>query len=240
MGIFMLAACSPDGGGSSGVCGNGVVEHGEECDGTDLAGATCGSLGFTGGVLTCSEQCQLNTSMCMSDGSGTNSSTNSGNSSTGAVCGNGVVEQGEECDGTVFGGATCESLGFAGGGHLDCTAQCTVDTSGCFGTTCGNGHLDSGEECDGTSLGGESCESLGYIGGILRCRDSCTFDESSCTNDAVQAVCERWNSDVATAQSGQWTGDVNSCDAGDYLAPGRDSALKLTNLYRWLAALSPV
>jgi len=48
---------------------------------------------------------------------------------SGPVCGNGIKESGEECDGTDLGGATCESLGFASG-ELSCTDQCTFDTSG--------------------------------------------------------------------------------------------------------------
>lgn len=47
-----------------------------------------------------------------------------------SVCGNGIVEFNEQCDGTDFGGATCESLGFSGG-TLGCTPSCTYDTSNC-------------------------------------------------------------------------------------------------------------
>ena len=52
-------------------------------------------------------------------------------SSTGPVaeCGNGAVEEGEDCDGTDFGVATCESLGFSEKG-LMCVG-CQLDVSGC-------------------------------------------------------------------------------------------------------------
>ena len=37
-----------------GSCGNGTIEGGETCDGPDLGGATCASVGFaSGGVLGC-------------------------------------------------------------------------------------------------------------------------------------------------------------------------------------------
>jgi hypothetical protein len=52
------------------VCGNNIKEEGEECDGTDLGGATCRSLGFTGGTLSCSASCNFNTSDCTSGGGG--------------------------------------------------------------------------------------------------------------------------------------------------------------------------
>src|SRR3989344_78147 len=35
------------------ICGNGAIDLGEDCDGTNLGGATCQSLGFTGGTLGC-------------------------------------------------------------------------------------------------------------------------------------------------------------------------------------------
>lgn len=47
-----------------------------------------------------------------------------------AECGNGNVEEGEECDGTDWNGATCESLGQAPG-TLACSETCTFDMVGC-------------------------------------------------------------------------------------------------------------
>src|SRR5262249_38542425 len=60
------------------VCGNGVIDPGEQCDTSDLNGESCTTLGFTGGVLTCNSSCAFDTSEC-------------------AACGNGTVEPGEEC-----------------------------------------------------------------------------------------------------------------------------------------------
>jgi hypothetical protein len=47
-----------------------------------------------------------------------------------AVCGNGIIEGNEECDGADLGGATCESL-MEGTGVLLCTPECLYDTSQC-------------------------------------------------------------------------------------------------------------
>lgn len=46
------------------VCGNGVKETGESCDGADLGGQTCTGLGFSGGALSCNANCTYNTSAC--------------------------------------------------------------------------------------------------------------------------------------------------------------------------------
>src|SRR3989344_62877 len=39
------------------VCGNNILETGEQCDGSELNGQTCQILGFQGGILSCSAQC---------------------------------------------------------------------------------------------------------------------------------------------------------------------------------------
>lgn len=44
-------------------CGNGIIENGEQCDGTELGGTTCAELGFTDGVLTC-DGCGFDPSEC--------------------------------------------------------------------------------------------------------------------------------------------------------------------------------
>jgi len=46
-------------------CGNGQLDPGEACDGSDLGGATCQDLlDFTGGTLACTARCQLDSSGC--------------------------------------------------------------------------------------------------------------------------------------------------------------------------------
>ena len=52
------------------VCGNGEKEYGEQCDGSDLAGASCLSRGFSSGTLACSAACDFNTSACTTASSG--------------------------------------------------------------------------------------------------------------------------------------------------------------------------
>ncbi len=48
-------------------CGDGKIDAGEECDGADLNGKTCQSLGYSGGSLGCSQSCAFITSLCIFD-----------------------------------------------------------------------------------------------------------------------------------------------------------------------------
>ena len=61
------------------VCGDGTVQEGETCDGMDLGGQTCQSLGFGPGMLLCNTSCDgYLTSACGS-----------------LTCGNGELDTGE-------------------------------------------------------------------------------------------------------------------------------------------------
>lgn len=46
------------------VCGNSIVEAGEQCDTVELSGLTCITQGFTGGNISCNSDCTLNTVAC--------------------------------------------------------------------------------------------------------------------------------------------------------------------------------
>jgi hypothetical protein len=47
-----------------------------------------------------------------------------------SVCGNGIIEGGEDCEGSDLNGQTCETLGY-GPGTLACDIACSFDTFGC-------------------------------------------------------------------------------------------------------------
>ena len=143
------------------TCGNGTVDPGEACDGADLGGATCESLGYGAGPLGCNPDCTLEVADCPGSGG----------------CGDGFAATGEECDGADLAEATCAGLGFSGG-TLSCTGACRLDTSAC--SVCGNGVVEPGEACDGADLGGASCADLGDYEGTPLCSPACTVDRSTC------------------------------------------------------------
>jgi hypothetical protein len=93
----------------NGACGNGVIDGGEQCDGSDLGGMSCIDLGYTDGVLACDP------TICVYDTSG---------------CTNGGDDNANECN-QFCNGCTCPSP--------ECTMCCAqmgkVDT--CGGGMCG-------------------------------------------------------------------------------------------------------
>jgi hypothetical protein len=103
-------SCDPDGDGILGTDWNG--DGAQETQWIDLAG---NAVSCSGGGATLAEG-------AIQRGSG------------GAVCGNGLREAGEVCDGTDLGGSTCLSLGFIGG-TLRCLVSCAWDTSSCTQNT---------------------------------------------------------------------------------------------------------
>jgi hypothetical protein len=129
------------------TCGDGIKDGLDQCDGSDLGGETCASRGFAAGALACDATCGFDVSGCSSP--------------LPAVCGNGVRESYESCDGADLGGQTCGAQ-FGGHGTLACTAGCGFDTSGCIAdafpatgqTTCWDG-TGSAIACAGTGQDGD-------------------------------------------------------------------------------------
>ena len=69
-------------------------------------------------------------------------------------CGNTKLETHEACDGILFGGKTCKSLGYKNGGDLACTKQCKLDLRGClWATSFGGATWDTGYGIEVDSAG---------------------------------------------------------------------------------------
>lgn len=70
----------------AGLCGNGVIDSGEDCDGSDLGGATCASAtmnALPSGALSCAADCKFDVSNCSSGVGGTTGAGGSGGSMEG-------------------------------------------------------------------------------------------------------------------------------------------------------------
>ncbi len=156
-------------------CSNGIIDPGEECDGLNI-GSLSGrcinySAQFTGGNLTCNNQCKLDTSAC--------------EGSTG-TCSNGRIDIGEKCDGNILGTLTsCTNYKDFISGTISCFSNCQLNTTGCIPKSpCGNNLIDPGEECDSNNLGflNTSCSqySLYFKGGSISCDSDCKLDTLSC------------------------------------------------------------
>jgi len=135
--------------GNPNVCGNGMVDYGEQCDTWNLDGQHCEDLGYDGGILYCNAQCGFSVGSCFYRddgfcGSGENQVNSPEDCDTVSLCGNGTIESNEECDGTNLHSETCVTLnvGYTRG-TLRCDSYCLFDTSAC--TYCGDYECESGE-----------------------------------------------------------------------------------------------
>ncbi|MBW3020191.1 hypothetical protein KY334_02765, partial [Candidatus Woesearchaeota archaeon] len=106
------------------------------------------------------------------------------------TCGNGVVDDGEQCDGDK---STCEDEGYFKGGDINCFPpgninQCKWNNTNC--SNCGNNIKDDGEECDSNDFGNQDCETFNKINGNLKCTNQCKIElnceEPTCNNDGIK------------------------------------------------------
>jgi hypothetical protein len=202
---------------NEGCCGNGELDLGELCDGDikrssidifDCTNGDCYSIYESEGLGQWSNTENVNACYIYSDKINTDSFNyvkGYGNLHCGnncgymtaakcevSYCGNGEVEEDEECDTKGFGSISCSSLnGDYVSGLLKCDSDCKYDISSCKLVTCGNGKLDKGEDCDAGDLNSESCGTQGYTEGSLSCNsNNCKFDYSSCKSVCGNGVKE--------------------------------------------------
>jgi hypothetical protein len=186
-------------------CGNGVAEGYEWCDGDDLRGRDCASVGYAGGVLACAWGCAaFDVSGCIGSG---------------PVCGNAVADGTEACDLLDLRGRTCASFGYTGGG-LACRYDCggfdfSACTGGIPGWTCPPASYGTGDGCDcGCGLVDPDCANA-TVAACARCNGpgSCGEGASVCPgaiDPANNAVCE------SSVGCGNGTAEgVEMCDGED-------------------------
>ncbi|MGD2115657.1 MAG: hypothetical protein PVG07_11425 [Acidobacteriota bacterium] len=183
VGAFRFASCA------AAVCGNGVREGGEVCDGTDLGGMTCADFGCTGGgTLACNATCDgFDTSGCIDCPTCNN---------------NGTCELGEDCfscpndcvsgetSGAACGNGVCE----AGNGEdcLSCPSDCAGVQNGRPANRycCGDGDGQNPVDCADPrcTSGGFQCTNDPVIPGTFCCGDATCDSGESCSNCALDCA----------------------------------------------------
>jgi hypothetical protein len=171
-----------------GKCGNGVVDPGEDCEPQLWYGTNqiCSDYlpGSNGALVECDYvTCKYNFRNCAGGPP--------------QVCGDGVLESGEQCDGNQRLARDCiEYNSSYTGGTLGCNpATCQFDLTQCVrcdGSRCGDGVRDpQWEQCDTTPT--ETCADVNRLFGQTTCNSICNNDTSKCTGGCTlfngQLIC---------------------------------------------------
>ncbi len=141
-------------------------------------------------------------------------------------CGDGIRQEGEECDHQDFGGKTCVDEGYYAG-QLVCRPECKIEASGCSGR-CGDGEINGPELCDNALPLTGTCRSRGFLTGTPACFAGCVF--GGCGNSSSgSGEILLWGRDD-TSQLGAslaFAGDVDGDGRQDLLAtaPGEARVL---------------
>lgn len=180
------------------VCGNGTLEPGEQCDLTEFGGLGCSDFDdFDGGTLLCNALCVIETDGCIQN----------------AVCGNGALEAGEQCDD----GNTSDGDG--------CDSSCNLEG---YGGYCGDGitQAGDGEQCDdGNTTSGDGCSNVcqteivdtGYCGdGTVNGSEQCD-DGNQTSGDGCSNICRTEVPGTGYCGDGTLEGS-EQCDDGNQLS----------------------
>lgn len=98
--------------------------------------STSGTASTSSGTSATATTDDGTTSTATTDDGTSTSSTSSTSTTDSPVCGNGIREPGEPCDGLDLGGETCKTqLNGWGDGTLKCNEDCTFNTQACCLTT---------------------------------------------------------------------------------------------------------
>lgn len=131
--------------------------------------------------------------------------------------------------GNAGGDASAGGTAAAGGSAAGGTAM-----GGGVATGGGTATAGGGARAGGTAMGGGVASGGGTGGGIVT--GPCAMTGGT----RAEQVCRRWRCDRADMSEGLWSGSVSPCSAGTLDDTGKNNALKLINLYRFIADLPPV
>lgn len=182
--------------GASYACNNGQCGTQQtQCVDPDEDGF--GNPGFAG----CSSGAQLDcnnadnrtypgaTEIC--DGADNDCDTQIDEGNVCAQCGNGLINTGEECDGSDLNSKTCVTQGFASG-TLSCTASCTIDSTGCSLSSCtGTQSRTCGSDEGECTAGTQTCSSGQWgacIGEVKGTNETCDNKDNDCDGDTDEEL----------------------------------------------------
>jgi len=153
------------------VCGNGVVESGENCD---------------GGTKQCTTNGYIGSQSCKTDCSGYTSCTAT------QSCGDNLINGNEVCDGNT---QACVVNGYSG--SQTCSNTCSGYNSCTTTLKCGDGVVNGNEVCDGGSI---ACPS-GQTGTQSCKLDCSGYSSSQCTTIIEESTTETEESTTETEES---------------------------------------
>jgi hypothetical protein len=131
------------------------------------------------------------------------------------TCGDGELQDEEECEVDTLDDQTCQTQGFEVG-TLACGNDCRFDLSGC--STCRDGQVTGDEVCDATTDVTQTCSEQGFVDGVVTCAPDCTaLRTGSCNPSCADAPCE----------SGACVDDVcrQGCTSNDFCFPNESCFL---------------
>ena len=151
------------------VCGNEIVESGEECDGNVKLCTEIDDTLYSGGKAKCKDDCSgFSTLTC---------------DEVPYECGDNKVEGPEICDGGVEDCVNIDPLLYSGG-KAKCNDECNgyeLETCEEIFHECGNNTVEGPEVCDGNLKDCVEISSSLYSGGKALCNDECTgWDTVTC------------------------------------------------------------
>ena len=255
--LFLVGACkssSPvtDDGTVNALCGNGIVDEGETCDGNCEPcddGIACTNDSATGAAETCDLRCTRESIEACADGdgccpAGCNSATD-GDCST--SCGDGNIDVNETCDppsscpATCNDGNTCTTdlltgssancnaacatspINACAAGDGCCPTGCTANNDGDCNPSCGNGTVEAGETCDPKATCPTSCnDGNACTTNVLM--GSSTTCNATCSYPAITACT---NSDACCPSTCTY---ANDNDCAPPMSTPLDQRLVVTNI----------
>jgi uncharacterized protein YkwD len=161
------------------------------------------------------------------------------NSSKGNQAGQGPVAGSAGSTGGAMATGGGPSAGIMSGGAPSAGSASTAGANA-GGASAGGASAGSGGATNGGGPNGGATNGGSVSGGGGGGANGGSGGGGNLGDRSPAGTCARWKADTANLSEGTWSGSVSSCTVGDISADGRESALRMVNLMRWLADLPAV